>query len=225
MITWTRTFSMAALALAAWMHHPAAAGVPDLRATGQAAANPEQLMTMETGGRHHPQVRHAQASGVVAQAPAGHGPVHEQGEQGHGAAHSAEVYRVGALVIEGPWLRATPKGARVAGGYMRIVNTGKEADRLVGGSLDQVGRVEIHEMSMENDIMRMRPLPNGLEIKPGETVELKPGGFHIMGIGLSGSFTEGETVKGTLTFEHAGSLSVEYRVGPIAGGAGHGAHH
>ena len=67
--------------------------------------------------------------------------------------------------------------------------------------------------------MTMRPLPKGLEIKPGETVEFKPGSYHLMFMGLKQGLKEGQTVKGTLVFEKAGTLDVEYRVGPIGGGA------
>jgi periplasmic copper chaperone A len=103
----------------------------------------------------------------------------------------------------------------VAAGYMKITNTGKEADRLIGGTIDQAGRFEVHEMTMVDNVMRMRPLPNGLEIKPGETVELKPGGYHIMGLDLQGGYAEGQTVKGALKFEKAGTVDLEYRVSSV----------
>jgi uncharacterized protein YcnI len=106
------------------------------------------------------------------------------------------TFKVGDIVIETPWTRATPKGAQVAGGYMKIINNGKEADRLVGGSLDQTRRFEIHQMTMVGDVMQMRPLPDGLIIKPGETVELKPGGYHIMGPGVAGAIRKRANRKG-----------------------------
>src|SRR5262249_19550538 len=81
-------------------------------------------------------------------------------------------YRVGSLDIAGPWSRATPKGASVGAGYLTIKNTGTTADRLVGGSSDAAAAFEVHEMSMNNGVMKMRPVKGGLEIKPGETVEL-----------------------------------------------------
>ena len=87
----------------------------------------------------------------------------------------AHDYKVGALQIGHPWSRVTPKGATVAGGYLKITNTGTASDRLVGGSATISGRFEIHEMKVVSGMMQMRPLPNGLEIKPGQTVELKPG--------------------------------------------------
>jgi copper(I)-binding protein len=129
----------------------------------------------------------------------------------------AHDYTVGNLKIIHPWARATPKGASVGGGYMSITNTGSTADRLVGGSSPIAGRLEVHEMSMDNGVMRMRPVKGGLEIKPGETVELKPGSFHIMMLDLKEPIKQGEPVKGTLTFEKAGSVDVEYAV--VAPGA------
>jgi copper(I)-binding protein len=133
----------------------------------------------------------------------------------HGAKAAAPTFKAGDIVIETPWLRATPQGAKVAGGYMRITNNGKAPDRLLGGTLDGAGRFEVHEMTMVGTVMQMRPLPNGLEIKAGQTVELRPGGYHIMGMDLQGGYVQGQTVKGTLGFEKAGTVSVEYQVAPI----------
>src|SRR5829696_5659850 len=73
-------------------------------------------------------------------------------------AAQAHEFKVGAIEISHPWARATPKGATVAGGYVKITNTGKEADRLAGGSSPVAGRFEIHHMSMNNGVMQMRPV-------------------------------------------------------------------
>lgn len=138
-----------------------------------------------------------------------------------------QSFKVGALVIEAPWARATPGGAKVAGGYMKITNAGTEADRLIGGSLPIAGEVEVHEMAMTGDVMKMRRLSEGLEIKPGASVELKPGGSHLMFMGLRGALKAGQPVKGTLVFQKAGTVEVEYRVAPIgaqSGGGGGGGH-
>ena len=132
------------------------------------------------------------------------------------------VYKVGALVIEAPWTRATPGGARVGGAYLKITNTGAESDRLVGGSLPIAAAVEVHQMSMADGVMKMRKLEAGLEIKPGQTVELKPGGYHLMFTGLRQALQQGQSVKGTLQFEKAGSVEVEYRVEPIGARSGEG---
>lgn len=127
-------------------------------------------------------------------------------------AEATKTFKAGPITIEAPWSRATPGGAQVAGGFMRITNGGAEPDRLVGGTMPLAARFQVHEMSMADNVMRMRELDNGLAIKPGETVELKPGGYHVMFLDLKGSLKEGETVKGTLVFEKAGTVEVEYAV-------------
>jgi uncharacterized protein YcnI/copper(I)-binding protein len=144
---------------------------------------------------------------------------------GHGAAASVTK---GDLVIAQPWSRATPGGARVAGGYLTVTNRGAQPDRLVSGSADFAERVEIHEMATANGVMTMRNLANGLAIAPGQTVELKPGGYHVMFMGLRRPLAEGQTVKVTLTFERAGTVELDFRVGGIGGrsapGGGHSHH-
>ena len=124
------------------------------------------------------------------------------------------------LTIEQPWSRATPAGAKVGGGYLRVTNAGKEADRLVGGTFPLAGKVELHEMSMADNVMRMKQVPDGLEIKPGETVELKPGGYHLMFMDLRDGLKDGQSIKGTLVFEKAGSVEVEYVVRSMSGEGG-----
>ncbi len=158
------------------------------------------------------------------------GPAAAQGH-GQGAGHgshgapAAPVFRAGALTVEAPWTRATPGGAKVAGGYMRITNAGSAPDRLLGGSIPGSGRSEVHESSEAGGVARMTPLEKGLEIRPGESVELKPGGHHLMLMDLTRALKEGEQVQGALVFEKAGSVPVTFTVrGLGAGGAGHGAH-
>jgi copper(I)-binding protein len=128
--------------------------------------------------------------------------------------------KAGALQIEAPWLRATPGGAKVGAGYLRITNTGSEADRLTGASMPLSARGEVHEMTMQNGVMHMGPLAQGLAIPPGKTVELKPGGFHLMFLDLKGALQQGEKVDVTLTFEKAGSVTVPFPVQGL-GGAPH----
>lgn len=130
-------------------------------------------------------------------------------------AAGAPAVKAGALVIEAPWARATPGGAKIGGGYLKITNTGAEPDRLIGGSFPVAARFEVHEMARDGDVMRMRALPQGLEIKPGETVELKPGGLHIMFVELREPLKEGQTVRGTLNFEKAGQVPVAFSVRSI----------
>jgi periplasmic copper chaperone A len=124
----------------------------------------------------------------------------------------ARDYKAGSLDIADPWSRATPKGASVAAGYMKITNTGTAPDRLISGSSDVAPTFEVHEMTMDNGVAKMRPVKGGLEIKPGETVELKPGSFHVMFVGLKKPLESGEHIKATLVFEKAGKVNVEYDV-------------
>jgi periplasmic copper chaperone A len=138
---------------------------------------------------------------------------------------ASKTYAIGDLTIETPWTRATPGGAKVAGGYVRITNKGQVADRLSGGTLAAAGRVEVHEMSMTDGVMKMRMLPQGLEIKPGETVELKPGSFHLMFMDLSAGLVDGKPVKGSLDFEKAGKVDVEFAVAPLGAASMTPSHH
>jgi len=124
----------------------------------------------------------------------------------------AQQYKLGSLEIDHPWSRATPKGAKIGAGYVSIKNAGSTADRLVGGSFADAGKVELHQMSMDQGVMRMRPVTSGVEIKPGETIELKPDGLHLMFVGLKQPLKKGEQVDGTLQFEKAGSVQVQYAV-------------
>lgn len=126
-------------------------------------------------------------------------------------AQAADVM-VGQMKISAPWARATPKGASVGGGYMTITNMGTESDRLDGGATGVAAGLEIHEMKMDNGVMKMRPVTGGLEIKPGETVTLKPGGYHLMFTGLKQALKQGEHVKATLNFAKAGKAEVDFTV-------------
>jgi len=137
----------------------------------------------------------------------------------------AHGFTVGALEIGHPWSRATPAGARVAAGYLRVKNTGTEPDRLVAATGEIAGKTEIHEMSVNAEgVMTMRPVAGGIEIPAGSEVELKPGSFHIMFMDLNRSATEGEVFKGTLTFEKAGTVDVEFAVEAAGGETGHDGH-
>ena len=124
----------------------------------------------------------------------------------------AQETRAGDLVITQPWSRATPAGAKVAGGYLTIENKGSAPDRLVSGTGDVAGRVEIHEMAMNNGVMTMRPLDKGLTIEPGKTVKLAPGGYHVMLMDLKNPLKQGEKVPLTLEFEKAGKVTLSLDV-------------
>ena len=98
---------------------------------------------------------------------------------------------------------------------MSVTNTGTEADTLVGGSALISRTLEIHEMAMTDGVMKMRELKPGLVIKPGETIVLKSGSFHVMFMELKEPIAVGKPIKGTLIFEKAGTVEIEYRVEPF----------
>jgi copper(I)-binding protein len=129
-----------------------------------------------------------------------------------GAAAQAQETKAGDLVITQVWSRATPTGAKVAGGYLTIENKGTAPDRLVSGSGDIAGKVEIHEMAMNNGVMTMRPLDKGLAIEPGKTVKLAPGGYHLMLMDLKQPLKQGDKVPLTLEFEKAGKVALSLDV-------------
>jgi hypothetical protein len=127
----------------------------------------------------------------------------------------ARDYKLGSLEIGQPWSRATPPTAQAAGGFLVITNKGTVADRLVAVRSTVSDKVEIHEMKMDGNVMRMRELDKGLEIPPGATVELKPGGLHIMFMGLKAPFAKDQRVPITLVFEKAGSIDVDLTVAAL----------
>jgi periplasmic copper chaperone A len=135
---------------------------------------------------------------------------------------AAQPYHAGPIEIVNPWSRATPKGATVAAGYATLRNNGATPDRLIGGSTEAGKRVEIHTMEMDQGVMRMRQLKSGLEIKAGQTVELKPGSFHLMFVDLARPLQKGDRIKGTLVFERAGKVDVDYAVEAIGAQPTHG---
>jgi copper(I)-binding protein len=125
---------------------------------------------------------------------------------------SAQNVTAGALEIAAAWTRATPPGAEVGGGYMTITNKGTEPDTLLGGSTPVAGKVELHQMSMQDGVMHMSALPDGLEIGPGATVTLDPGGYHLMLMHLKAPLKEGTEVPATLDFAKAGKVAVTLTV-------------
>jgi len=144
-------------------------------------------------------------------------------------AHAQEV-KAGDLVITQPWSRATPGGAKIAGGFLTIENKGSAPDRLISGAGDFAGKVEIHEMAVNNGIMTMRPLDKGLVIEPGKTVKLAPGGYHLMLMDLKAPLKQGDRVPLTLEFEKAGKVTLSLDVQGVgaqapAGGAPSGHDH
>jgi copper(I)-binding protein len=145
------------------------------------------------------------------------------------AAFGASAHNVtkGDLVISAPWSRATPAGAAVAGGYLVITNKGLSAERLVSFTTDLADQPEVHEMTNEGGVMKMRPLAKGLVIPAGGTVKLEPGGYHLMLLKLKKSLTAGQRYKATLLFEKAGLVEVEFEVRAMGEGQkkSQGGHH
>jgi hypothetical protein len=142
------------------------------------------------------------------------GPIAAIAMLGYGVAGAAlaQEVRAGDLVITQAWARATPGGAKVGGAYLTIENKGATADRLIGGSADIAGKVEVHEMATKNGVMTMRPLDNGLTIDPGKTVKLAPGGDHLMMFDLKSPLKQGDEVPITLDFEKAGKVKLSFNV-------------
>ncbi len=126
-----------------------------------------------------------------------------------------QAAKVQGITITAPWLRATPNGAPVVGGYVTLKNVGGATDRLIGASLPMAPNGEVHAMSMANGVMHMRRL-DGLEIAPGQTVTLAPGGTHLMFMHPTAKLKEGESVKGTLVFAKSGQVPVIFAVGGMA---------
>ena len=124
----------------------------------------------------------------------------------------AHGFTVGELKIGHPWAKPTVAGATVGGGYLKVTNEGKTDDRLVSVTTDRAPMAQLHEMKIENDVMKMREVEGGIAIPAGQTVELKPGGLHVMFMNLPQPFVEGEKIKAKLTFEKAGSVDVEFVV-------------
>jgi len=140
--------------------------------------------------------------------------------QEHQAAEFAEA-RAGDLTVSAAWAKATLPNQKTAAAYLTVFNAGSVPDRLVSASSPLAGRVEIHSMAVVDDVMTMRPVPEGLEVPAGGSVALAPGGgFHLMLVEVSGPLVEGATAPLTLTFERAGRLDLTL---PVRG-AGAGDH-
>jgi hypothetical protein len=131
----------------------------------------------------------------------------------------ASGYDVGSIHITQPWARATPKAASTGAAYMTITNNGTAADRLSCVASDASATCQIHSMSMDNGVMKMRPIEGGLEIPPGETVTLKPSGLHLMLVDLKHALEPGKTVEATLQFEKAGTIKVDFPIAAIGASA------
>jgi len=126
-------------------------------------------------------------------------------------AAAAHDYQLGRLKIDHPWVRPTLPGQGAGGAYLSVHNTGTAPDRLLGGSTPAAARVEVHEMRMDGDVMRMREMP-ALDLAPGQRVKLEPGGLHLMLTGLKAPLKVGDRVPLRLRFEKAGEIDVTLQV-------------
>jgi periplasmic copper chaperone A len=128
---------------------------------------------------------------------------------------AAADYKVGSLAVTQPWARATPKGASTGAAYLSVTNTGSKAARLSCASTEAAAKCQIHEMTMSNGVMQMRPVEGGLEIKPGQTVTLKPGGYHVMLEGLKAPLKAGDKVEATFTSSDGASVKIAFPIAAI----------
>ena len=133
----------------------------------------------------------------------------------HAQQQGAGKHELGALTVEAPWARASAGAARTGAAYLRIANDGAEDDRLTGVAAPVAERVELHAHTMSGGVMRMRRV-DAVPVPGGESAELKPGGYHVMLIGLRAPLKEGETFPLTLTFDRAGTITVPVAVGSVA---------
>jgi copper(I)-binding protein len=137
-------------------------------------------------------------------------------------AHSNQA---GNLAIQHPWSRETAPGQTVGGGFMTITNKGATEDRLISGTSPVAAQVQLHTMTMDGGVMRMRQVQGGIAVPARSTLELKPGSFHIMFMGLKRPLRQGERFPVTLRFERAGSVTVRVLVQPVTStgpiGSGH----
>lgn len=138
------------------------------------------------------------------------------------SAAGAHDYKLATLAIDHPFARATPPGAQIGGAYMTIDNKGTADDTLVRASSPAAGKVEIHSMTMDGNVMRMQEIA-ALALPAGKRVTLKPGGFHLMMVDLKAPLAEGSRVPMTLTFAHAGTIDVELAVQSMTADM-HGTH-
>ena len=122
----------------------------------------------------------------------------------------AQDFKLGALSIEHPYARATAPGQPVGGAFMKIANGGAD-DRLLSVSATNAKSVELHQMTMEGDVMHMRRVDT-IALPAGRTTELRPGGYHVMFMGLKAPLKAGDSFPATLKFEKAGEVTVTVKV-------------
>ena len=124
---------------------------------------------------------------------------------------SSQDYRIGTLAVAQAWARESPPTVTNGAAFMTIDNRGTSADRLLGADAEVAERVELHTHLMDDGVMRLRQV-EFIDLQPGQVTELKPGGLHVMFIGLKAPFKAGERVPVTLRFEQGGNLDIEVSV-------------
>lgn len=139
---------------------------------------------------------------------------------GLGFSVHAQEAKVGNIKIENAYTRSTVPGQQVAGGFMKIENKGG-VDQLISASSPVAGEVQLHEMAMEGNVMKMRQVKD-IAVPAGGAVELKPGGLHLMFMNIKAPLAAGESVPVKLKFAKAGEVEVKMPVNAMGAGAGHG---
>lgn len=168
------------------------------------------------GQGHMGQGHMAQGQPMQGHQMMGHGAMDGSGMAGANP-DTMEAVKLGELELTAGFTKAMLPGQPVGGGFITIRNGGASDDRLIEAKSPVSGRVELHEMAMVNDVMKMRQLNDGIPVPAGQTVELKPGGLHLMFMDVKEPFVEGGKVTVTLTFEKAGSVDVVLPIGPVRG--------
>jgi periplasmic copper chaperone A len=140
-------------------------------------------------------------------------------------AAAVEDVKAGPISVKDAWSRATPEGTDVGVGYLTITNDGDAPDRLVSAEAAFAAQAEIHQLAMNNGVMHMRPVPEGVTVPSKGKLVFSPDSYHLMFMGLKGPLKEGDTVAGSLTFKHAGKVEVTFHVESMGAAGPEGAHH
>lgn len=138
---------------------------------------------------------------------------------------AAEAYQAGAITVSAAWARETVPAQQAGGGFMTVENAGNRPDRLLSATSGVADKVALHIVSMDGGVMRMRPVAGGIAIPARGKIELRPGSFHIMFMGLKAPLRRGESVPVTLRFARAGTITARLAVQPIGAMGPDGGHH
>lgn len=131
-----------------------------------------------------------------------------------GGQAAAQTLDHNTIVVDHPWARATPGGAKIGAVYLTLINTGSSSDSLLSATTPIADKVQFHSTTEENGVSRMREM-RSVDVAPGASVTFGPGGMHIMVVGLKQPLTEGQTFTLTLNFEKAGQEEVTVPVAKV----------